>query len=220
MKFCSSFKVLSLPDCIQTPLIEKYELQGQFKSKVRNALETALGSTFLHFDEILWRKCEVGHYTGNQLLCGLVALSRDRELIPAGSGVVMTVDGKLHLSMYFCLGEGVIFRSPSPEDEEKNKYFNKIFDENCVEIFQDNLYHQHYYTEDKLRDIRAAVPEMLPTFLNQQISETRLEYRHAFTGLFQELIIFEMCGNKLHEFIALHLQLVFGWQSTTAFRIN
>jgi len=79
----------------------KYELQGELKSKVRYVLQKTLGITFLHFDEILWRKCEVGHYTGNQLLRGLVALSRDRELIPAGSGVVMTVDGELHMSMYF-----------------------------------------------------------------------------------------------------------------------
>ena len=193
---------LTFPDSIQTPYIREYELRGEFKLKIKDILKKAkIVNTFHKFDEILWRRCEVGHYTGNQLLRGLVAFCRDKELFTPGSGVVMTINEEPHLAMHFSLDERVIFGCPSPANQEKKRYFDKIFDESWCELQKDNPYHQKYCTDDKLWDIRGAVPHILPEFLNYQIVETTAEYRHAFTGLLQELIIFEMRGKNNHQVV-------------------
>jgi len=120
---------LSFPDFIQAPLIENYKLQGEFRRKVEDVLKRIYKQSSVTFDEILWRKCEVGHCTGNQLLCVLVAICRDEELFVDGSGVVMTVDGEVHMAMFFDVDKRVICSCPSVEYNEKKQYFDKLFDE-------------------------------------------------------------------------------------------
>jgi len=93
--------VLSFPDSIRTPMIEIYKLQGEFRRKVEDVLKRNHKQSSVTFDEMLWRKCEVGHYTGNPLLRGLVAICRDGELFVDGSGVVLTVNGEVHWAMFF-----------------------------------------------------------------------------------------------------------------------
>ena len=144
----------------------------------------------------MWRKCEVGHYTGNQLLCVLVAICRDEELFVDGSGVVMTVDGEVHMAMFFDVDKRVICSCPSVEYNEKKQYFDKLFDEEWCELNKDSLHHRSYCTEEKLQEIRDPVPQLLTKFLKQQIVQTSLEYRRTFTGLLQQIVNFYMRGKR------------------------
>jgi len=100
--------VLSFPDSIQAPLINNYKLQGELRRKVEDVLKRTYKQSSITFNEMFWRKCEVGHCTGNQLLRGLVAICRDEELIVDGSGLVITVDGEVHMAMFFDMYKRVI----------------------------------------------------------------------------------------------------------------
>jgi len=188
--------VLSFPDSIRTPMIENYKLQGEFRRKVEGVLKRNHKQSSVTFDEILWRKCEVGHYTGNQLLRGLVAICRDEELFEDGTGVVLTVNGEVHMAMFFDVDKHVICSFPSVKRNDKKQYFDKIFDENWCELNKDSLYHQSYCTDEKLQEIRDPVPQLLTKFLNEQIVETNLEYRRAFTGLLEDIVNCCMQGKR------------------------
>jgi len=63
------------------------------------------------------------------LLRGLIAICRDEELFVDGSGLVMTVDGEVHIAIFFDVDKRVICSCPSVKCNEKKQYFDKSFDE-------------------------------------------------------------------------------------------
>jgi len=194
-------KVITFPADIKSPNIMRYTaLKDPFKQKMANKLKhlNQLHQNASKFENIQWKECEVGHYTGNQLLRALVAMCRDKDFFPPESGVVLTIDRKADAAVYFTHGYPII-ASTSLGDPDRARFYDKIFDEKWCQQLKDNLYNREYFTEEKLATIRSKVPDSLRNFLQHQVRDTDPSYRHAFLGLLREIAKPEIPGGVIHQ---------------------
>jgi len=146
----------------------------------------------MNYDQFTWKQLEVGHLSGNQLLRVLMAIFRNEEVFFPGFCIILTLKGEHDAAMYK-LRHGVAgITTPSPQDPEKRRYFNKIFDEKKCNFMKSKPEHAQYFTDEKLLALREQAPKQMVNFLTKPISQTIPEYRHAFMVMLQELLKFEM----------------------------